>query len=99
MEAEGGNVTRDHAEEISLSALFLLEAAKRADREFGVDNSSSREVNVDVSKDVHTLAKHLCESKATLVVPGQDSPNFNDPTKSGLGKLCNESWVQQLNSG
>ena len=36
MKGGGGNVTESHAEEISLSALFLLEAAKRADSENSV---------------------------------------------------------------
>ena len=36
LRSSGANATATHIEEVSLSALFLLEAAKKTDREFSV---------------------------------------------------------------
>ena len=38
--SSGANVTATHIEDVSLSALFLLEAAKKTDRQFGVDSQT-----------------------------------------------------------
>ena len=94
MKGGGGNVTESHAEEISLSALFLLEAAKRADHEFCAHRSSSHTVR-DAKKDIDTLANHLRDKSATTFVSERNSPCFRDPTDDGLKKLCTKSWVQQ----
>ena len=38
----GANVAATHIEDVSLSALFLLEAAKKTDRQFGVTPPTRR---------------------------------------------------------
>ena len=98
MKGGGGNITKSHAEDISMSALFLLEAAKRADREFCTHRSSSHTVK-DVNKDIDTLVDHLHQKKVTTIVSERNSPTFTDPTDSGLKKLCTKSWVQQTLAG
>ena len=40
LRSSGANVTTAHITEVSLAALFLLEAAKKTDREFGVTTQS-----------------------------------------------------------
>ena len=56
MKGGDGNVTENLAEEISLSALFLLEAAKKADNEFCTHRSTSHTIR-DAKKDILSLAK------------------------------------------
>ena len=89
----GGNVTESHAEEISLSALFLLEAAKKADHEFCTHRSTSHIIR-DAEKDILTLANHLWDHKVTSTVSERNSQKFHYPTEDGLKKLCPKSWVQ-----
>ena len=44
-----------------MCALFLMEAAKKTDREFGCSHSSGHSVT-DAERDVKKLAKHLMEA-------------------------------------
>ena len=94
MKGGGGNVIENHAEEISLSALFLLEAAKKADREFCTHRSTSHTIR-DANKDILTLANHSRENTVTSTVSERNSPNFHDPYDDGLKKVCTKPWVHQ----
>ena len=41
MRTGGSNLTQQHAEDLSLCALFLMEASKKVDHEFGVNRYTS----------------------------------------------------------
>ena len=62
MRAGGGNVTKTQAEDVSLSALFLLDASKKVDCEFNAHRSTAHTVR-DANKDILKLASTLLEKK------------------------------------
>ena len=64
MRTGGSNLTQEHAEDLSLCALFLMEAAKKVDREFGVTQSTSHSTR-DADKDIGTVMNNLLERKVT----------------------------------
>lgn len=92
----GPNLTDKHIKEVSLSGLFLMEAAKKADRAFGVPPPSTRHTVTDASSDIQKITKHLLEKNATTEVTGRSSPAFKDPTEEGWKKLSCTDWIQQI---
>ena len=58
LQASGSNVTPEHIEEVSLSSLFLLEAAKKMDREFGVTPMSQMHTVREANSDKRKVALH-----------------------------------------
>ena len=52
--------------------MFLMEAAKKADTEFGVTPGSNKHTVRDASADVRKMAMHLIEH--TVTVQAQDVP-------------------------
>ena len=95
MRAGGGNLTTTHVEELSLCSLFLMDAAKKTDKEFNVHRSSTSHTIRDASRDIDKMAKILLERQVTSVTEGRDVPKFEDPTERGLKKMCNTQWVQE----
>ena len=95
MRTGGSNLTQEHAEDLSLCALFLMEAAKKVDREFGVTRSTSHSTR-DADKDIGTVTNNLLERKVTQELPERTSSVFSDPTNNGLDKLCNTKWVHDV---
>ena len=65
LKSAGGNLTGRHVEEVSLSALFLLDAAKKTDRAFGVAPQTTAHTIRDPSSDVSKMVKHLMENKVS----------------------------------
>ena len=61
--SSGENITPKHIEEVSLSALFLAEPAKKVDQEFGV---SSKRTEHDCNSDIST---HLLNNLVTAEIP------------------------------
>ena len=94
LKSAGGNLTEKHVEEVSLSALFLLEAAKKTDRAFGVAPQTTAHTIRDSTSDVSKMVKHLVENKVSLVVDNGRTPAFTDPTDDGYKKLCS-SWLNK----
>ena len=90
----GANATQNHIEEVSLAALFLMEAAKKADREFGVSQQSGKHTVREATTDITKMAKHLTEHQVTAVISGRTTPPFHDVTKDGWKKLT-KSWLDQ----
>lgn len=87
MKSGGSNITTTHAEDISLSGLFLLEVTKSVDREFGVRNSTTH-TTTDARNDIARLARNLANIT-------KDSPLFSDdPAITGLNKMFNSKWIQ-----
>ena len=94
LRSSGANVTATHIEDVSLSALFLLEAAKKTDREFGVTPQSRRHTIRDSTKDIQKVAQHLIENTVTTEMPGRVTPKFHHPTETGWKRLSNSDWLQ-----
>ena len=90
-----GNLTHKHIEDVSMCALFLMEAAKKTDQEFQCHQSSAHTVR-EAEKDINKLAEHLLDKTVTIHSPDRNTPAFKDPTDSGYKKLCNTSWVQEI---
>ena len=93
MRAGGGNITSTHAEEISLCALFLMDASKKVDRDFNVHRSTAHTVR-DAEKDIRRLTRTLLDSKVTSEDSGRNSPSFTDPTTIGHKKIGTTTWVR-----
>lgn len=89
----GGNLTQKHAEEVSLCALFLMEALKKTDREFKCTQTTAHTTK-DACKDIELLTAHLLEHKVTSISSERTEPAFEDPTETGMKKICNTSWVK-----
>ena len=87
-------MTQQHAEDLSLCALFLMEASKKVDREFGACRATSHTTK-DASKDISTVLSYLLDKKVTQELTERTSPVFCDPTDNGLDKLCNTDWIQE----
>lgn len=86
MKAGGSNITPKHAEDISMSGLFLMEVTKAIDREFGVKHSTFH-TTTNPWEDVQKAANHLSDIS-------NNSPHFSDPTTVGLDKMFITEWIQ-----
>ncbi len=95
MRSSGANITTKHLEEISLCSLFLMEAAKKADRAFGVHPQSTSHTVRDAKADISKMAKHVVDKKTT---DGRTTPEFHDLTdwleKVELNKLAPGNSVE-----
>lgn len=94
MRAGGGNLTNSHIEDLSLSALFLMSAAKKTDQEFCSHRTTAHSTR-DANRDIDKMVNVLHEKKVTSLLKGRNSPPFVDPTENGLKKLCNTKWVHE----
>ena len=93
LRSSGANATQKHIEEASLAALFLMDAAKKADREFGVSQQSGKHTVREAITDITKMAKHLTEHQVTTVMSSRTTP-FHDTTEDGWKKLT-KSWLDQ----
>ena len=94
MRSGGANVTHKHIEDLSLCGLFLMEVAKKVDREFGAHRSTAHTPS-DAYKDITKLTNLLLEKQVVVETDERTSPGFMDPTGTGLDKLCNTSWIRE----
>ena len=95
LRSSGANTTQKHIEDVSLSGLFLTDAAKKADREFGVTNMSSKHTERDCNRDICNISTHLQNNQVTLVIPERTTPMFRDLTDDGWKKI-NSSWLERV---
>ena len=95
MRSGGGNLTEAHAEDISLCALFLMEAAKATDKEFEAHRTTAHTIR-DANKDILKISTQLISNSVTCTVQNRTLPAFKDPTDDGLAKICNTSWVKDI---
>ena len=93
MRTGGSNLTQQHTEDLSLCALFLMEASKKVAHEFGACRSKSHTTR-DVNKDVVSVVNYLLDKKVTQELQERTSVAFKDPTDDGLDKMCNTNWIQ-----
>ena len=97
LRSSGANVTDQHISNVSMCALFLLEAAKRCDRVFAVPPKSTAHTVGDSKSDIKKLEKHLLERGITTENPDRLTPAFpafEDPTEVGLNKLTKGNWLR-----
>ena len=88
----GGNITKSHAEDVSLWALFLIEASKKVDLEFRCSQSTAHTVR-EANRDINILKRALLETKVTTESDERTSPPFTDPVEIGHRKIGTTSWV------
>lgn len=98
LRSSGANVTEKHILEISQCALFLLEAAKKCDKMFGVSPSTTAHTVRDYKSDIAKLRSQLLEKEVTTEKPLRTTPAFVDPTVSGLTTLTGGWLEKQLSS-
>ena len=92
--SSGGNLTQQHIEYVSLSALFLMEASKKADRFFNLPPPTSAHTIHVSDKDIEKMISHLQDARVSIVDKYQTSPPFIDPVESGWGKLWTTDWLK-----
>ena len=95
LKASGGNLTQQHVVDVSMCALFLMEAVKKTDKEFDCSRSSAH-TTTDAQSDVNKMLKTLVENKVAEEITDRTSPTFQEPTKTGLHKMFNTSWIQEI---
>lgn len=91
----GANVTDKHVTDVSMCALFLLEAAKRCDKVFGVPPQSTAHTVRSSKSDVQKICQHLTEKGIIKEDNTRKTPAFKDPTVSGLDTLSKGDWIQK----
>ena len=93
--SSGANATEKHVEDVSLSALFLMDAAKKADHAFGITPQSSAHTVRSVENDIHKMVQHLMQKKVTSHVSSRSDSPFTDPTVKGWEKLSTSDWIRE----
>ena len=83
LRSSGGNITEQHIVDVSLSALFLMEAAKKADRAFGVTPQTSAHTIRNAENEIDKMVNHLLQKDVTTEVIGHLTSEFSDPTEHG----------------
>ena len=66
LRSSGANVTNKHISEVSMCALFLLEAAKRCDKVFTVPPKSTAHTVADSKSDIRKIRERLLERDITM---------------------------------
>lgn len=95
LRSSGANVTPKHIEDVSMCALFLLQAAKKCDSVFGVTPKSTLHTVRDSQADIQKVHQQLMEMGIVSEDATRTSPGFVDPTVSGMGTLTNGKWLQK----
>ena len=83
-----------HVEDVLMAVLFLLEAAKKADRAFcAAPQTTSHSVHSSC-RDIDIMVQHLQEKKVAENIIGRHAPVFTDPIEQGWKKLSTTSWLK-----
>lgn len=93
LKSSGANCTAKHMEEISMCGLFLLDTAKRADKEFQTPYRSSHHTVRSAVNDIKKMTNHLLEEKVTTECKDRVRINFTEPIELGMQKVVN-GWLQ-----
>ena len=83
-----------HLEEVSLGALFLLDAAKKADKAFCVTPPGGKHTVREACRDIKTMTNHLLEKGVANNLENRSSPEFTNPDDAGLDKLTS-TWLHE----
>ena len=79
---------------MSLGALFLLDAAKKADKAFCVSPPGGKHTVREACRDIKTIANHLLEKSVATNLENRSSPEFINPDDAGLDKLTS-TWLHE----
>ena len=91
----GANITDKHITDVSMCALFLLEAAKKCDAVFGVPPQSTSHTVSDLNSDIKKIYKQLLEKEVTTEKIDSIAPEFRDPTVDGLDTIIKDEWLKK----
>ena len=94
LRASGANVTENHIIQVSLAALFLLEASKKVSMHFGV-HQTSHHTTRDPSDDVRKMCMCLLQEKVTKESTERTGSPFVDPVTVGMEKLAG-GWLDRI---
>jgi hypothetical protein len=89
----GAKLTPKHIKDFSMCVLFLMEAAQKTDKTFGLSPQSTSHTVHSPHGDIDIMMKHISEAKVTTVVEGRSTPPFIDPIELGWKKLSTTSWL------
>lgn len=83
-------------ENVSLSALFLLEACKLADSIFGVTHSSHHTI-ADATTDINKMVDHLRKSSVSTEKKDRAVPSFSfsEPLSRGMDRIA-QGWLSDF---
>lgn len=95
LRCSGANITDKHITDVSMCALFLLEAAKKCDTAFGVPPQSTSHTVRDAKSDIGKIYQHLLDNQIAKEVKDRTTPAFIDPMESGLHTLTQGDWLQK----
>lgn len=94
LRASGANITDNHTIQVSLAALFLLEAAKKVFMLFVTHQTSHHSVR-NPSSDVLKMCMCLLQEKATKESMQRTGSPFVDPVRIGMEKLAG-GWLDRI---
>ncbi len=81
----------------SLCGLFLLQAAKQADRAFQVTPTSTHHTVRDASRDVLSMVTDLLDTGAVEEREKErTAPQFQDPSTKGMEEKAAKGWIESL---
>lgn len=91
----GAKLTPKHIKDVSMCVLFLMEAAQKTDKTFGLSPQSASHTVYSPHEDIDNMMKHLSEAKVTTVVEGRSTPSltFINTMEHGWKKLSTTSWL------
>lgn len=95
LRSSGGKAPSKRIVDVSMSAPFLLEAAKKCDQLFGVPPPSTRHSVQDAVADINKVLVHLMECGISTENKDRTTPPFKDPTENGIATLCKGDWLQK----
>ena len=87
-------------EEISMCGLFLLETAKKVDKEFQIPPTSSHHTSRSAKEDIEKMTKYLMEEKVAESCTARSTPTFEfkEPIELGMQMIV-QGWLHNyLNS-
>lgn len=94
LRSSGANVTEKHIVDISMCALFLMEAAKQTDKIFQVPPPTTKHTVRDSLSDIRKIQSYVMENKITHEDDERTGVAFLDPTDAGLNKLTSGNWLK-----
>ena len=95
MRASGANATLKHLEEVSMSAMLLMDTSKKVDSMFDVCQSSSHTIR-DASAEIKQIITYLQTEKVTENDLHRKGEPFNDPRILGSEKVAKGSLEAYL---
>ena len=95
LRSAGANQTMSHME-VSLCAIFLMDAAKKVDTQLGVTKSSTRHTIRDSARDIakmvaKLLEEHVCKEDHER--ERRDAPVFHDLLVKGMERV-GRGWIK-----